>query len=130
MTNLQRGNVQTKTPSCVPERSLHTLAAQGDLFKRHVEDLDDVDILDTNGFTFLMWASTYGHLTTVKMLIDCGASVSARGPNQESALHFAASNGHLHVVKELLSRSHEVDSVDGVSASRNVAMDCFLNLSS
>ncbi|GBM21423.1 hypothetical protein AVEN_147905-1 [Araneus ventricosus] len=36
LTNLQRGNVQTQTPAVLPERSIHQLAAQGELFLQNI----------------------------------------------------------------------------------------------
>ncbi|RWS06096.1 ankyrin repeat family A protein 2-like protein [Dinothrombium tinctorium] len=42
------------------------------------------------------------------MLLEKGANPRTKGNNGETALHFAASNGHLHVIKELLQNSDNV----------------------
>lgn len=78
--------------------------------------LDDIDVdeVDENGLTSLLWASSYGQLVTVKLLLSKGANPSFRGKNGETALHLASSNGHIHIVKELLSANVNVNDVDEV----------------
>lgn len=113
LTNLQRGNVQTQTALQLSDRSVHQLAAQGELFPQFVEDkLKNVNEVDSNGYSPLVWAAAYGQLSTVKMLLSLGADPNVAGLNGETALLFAASNGHVHVVKELLSQNVDVNYVD------------------
>ncbi|XP_035227589.1 ankyrin repeat family A protein 2-like isoform X1 [Stegodyphus dumicola] len=103
LTNLQRGNVQTQTPSVLPERSLHQLAAQGELFLQNLDDNFNVNLQDENGFTPLMWASSYGQLETVRKLILRGALVSVVGSSGENALILASASGHAAIVRELIN---------------------------
>ncbi|RWS31822.1 ankyrin repeat family A protein 2-like protein, partial [Leptotrombidium deliense] len=105
LTNLQRGNVKTETPICLPERTMHQLAAQGELFSTFFtpDKLCKIDETDDNGYTALHWAAAYGQLTTVRLLLEKGANARIKGNHGETCLHFAASNGHLHVLKELLA---------------------------
>lgn len=120
LTNLQRGNVQTKTSTSIPERTVHQLAAQGEIFARNIDAIPDLNEADESGLTPLMWASSYGQLSTVKLLLERGACCLKTSLNGETALHFAASNGHIHLVKELLSHGAAVNSFDDVSSK----LDC------
>jgi len=108
LTNLQRGNVQTQTLSVPIERSIHQLAAQGELFFDNIEEFDP-EILDKNGFTPLMWAAAYGQLETVRQLINLKSSVSTVAPSGENALLLASSAGHCVIVKELLNHGAPLD---------------------
>lgn len=112
LTNLQRGNVQTQTPSVLPERSIHQLAAQGELFLQNLEDGVALDEQDENGFTPLMWAAAYGQLATVRLLLELGASVSIFGKYKETALLFASASGHAAIVKELIKHKANIDEKD------------------
>ncbi|KAI1301890.1 DNA-binding protein RFXANK [Halotydeus destructor] len=112
LTNLQRGNVQAKTPDSVPERSVHQLAAQGELFEPLVNDMTEIDPIDERGYTPLIWAASYGQITTVRLLLDRNANVNHRSPSGESALHFASSNGHVQVVKELIGKNADPNFCD------------------
>ncbi|XP_035227596.1 ankyrin repeat family A protein 2-like isoform X2 [Stegodyphus dumicola] len=85
LTNLQRGNVQTQTPSVLPD------------------DNFNVNLQDENGFTPLMWASSYGQLETVRKLILRGALVSVVGSSGENALILASASGHAAIVRELIN---------------------------
>jgi len=48
----------------------------------------------------LKWASRYGHVEVVKVLLDSGANVHA---DDDRALQWASENGHVEVVKVLKS---------------------------
>uniref|UniRef100_A0A2L2YFP9 Ankyrin repeat family A protein 2 n=1 Tax=Parasteatoda tepidariorum TaxID=114398 RepID=A0A2L2YFP9_PARTP len=112
LTNLQRGNVQTQTLSVLPERGIHQLAAQGELFIQNTDDKFDVDQADQNGFTPLMWAAGYGQLDTVRKLIAMGASILSVGSHGENSLILASSSGHALIVKELINHGSELNYKD------------------
>ncbi|CAL1267890.1 unnamed protein product [Larinioides sclopetarius] len=114
LTNLQRGNVQTQTPAVLPERSIHQLAAQGELFLQNIalNESFDPNQIDQDGLTPLMWASSYGQLATVQKLLNCGASLSAIGDSGENALILACSAGHSAIVKELINNGASLDYKD------------------
>lgn len=113
LTNLQRGNVQTQTTCQLPERSVHQLAAQGELFSQHFdEDNSLLDMQDKNGFTPLLWASACGQLATVRLLLDKNANVKISGKRGETALLFASANGHAHIVRKLLQHKADVNETD------------------
>ncbi|XP_054159516.1 ankyrin repeat family A protein 2-like [Oppia nitens] len=111
LTNLQRGNIQTQTPTNWPERTIHELAAMGELF---VQSLDGVviDELDDQGFSPLLWAASYGQLTTVKLLISKGADINICGKHGETALLLSVANGHIHVLKELINNGVNINDTD------------------
>ena len=111
LTNLQRGNIKTQSIREIPERTVFELAAQGELYLSHL-GAGGVDQVDENGFTPLIWASAYGQLPTVKLLIAEGANPRIKGKNGETALSFAAANGHIHVLRYLLARDVNVDDYD------------------
>lgn len=112
LTNLQRGNVQTQTLSVPIERSIHQLAAQGELFFDNAGKIFEPESFDNNGLTPLMWAAAYGQLETVRQLISLGASVRTLSPCGENALLFASSAGHCLIVNELLSHGAVIDYKD------------------
>ncbi|CAG2123517.1 unnamed protein product, partial [Medioppia subpectinata] len=114
LTNLQRGNIQTQTPTNWPERSIHQLSAMGELFDQNLDDSVVIDELDDKGFTPLLWASAYGQLPTVKLLVSKGANTSIRGNEGETALLLAAANGHVHVLKELIAIGVDINESDEV----------------
>lgn len=109
LTNLQRGNVKTQTTALIPDPSIHQLAAQGELPKEMVKNVDEVD---GDGFTPLMWASWYGQLPTVKMLLEIGANCNIVGQQGENALILASCNGHFEILKLLIKHKMDVNNAD------------------
>ncbi|KAG8201399.1 hypothetical protein JTE90_016870 [Oedothorax gibbosus] len=115
LTNLQRGNIQTEGPAVLPERSVHQLAGQGELFLGDNCVLGtsfDANVTDEKDFTPLMWASGFGQLETVQKLLKLGAVVTSTGKSGENALILASSSGHAAIVRELINYEAEVDCVD------------------
>lgn len=113
MTNLQRGNIQTQTSNEPVYRSVHQLAALGELFLCHLDD-KIVNKIDEKGLTPLLWAASYGQLASIQTLQQHGANIHFRGPTGENALMLAASNGHLAVIKYLISLGIDLDQTDEV----------------
>ncbi|XP_076305264.1 uncharacterized protein LOC143222530 [Tachypleus tridentatus] len=114
LTNLQRGNVQTQTPAAYPERTVHQLAAQGELFREHItgENQNQIDKKDDNGLTPIAWASAYGQLATVRLLLAHRANATIVGHHGESPLLFASANGHSHILRELFNEHVDIEHVD------------------
>ncbi|XP_059484269.1 ankyrin repeat family A protein 2-like [Neocloeon triangulifer] len=113
LTNLQRGNTQTLTPVLEPvDVSIHHRAGQGELTEDDFVEEIDVDEEDAFGLTPLHWASSYGQLPTVQLLLQKGASINKQGKEGETALHLAASGGHHDTLKVLLSEGAKVDEID------------------
>lgn len=116
LTNLQRGNTQAETP--IPQQSdinFHTKAGQGEITENDVKNEKDIDIPDAKGLTALHWASAYGQINSVQLLITNGANIHKTGPDGETSLLFAASGGHHEVVKLLINEGADVNHQDDVS---------------
>lgn len=113
MTNLQRGNVQTTTP-LFKNISLHQMAAQGELthLQQEISDGCDVNKLDTNDMTALLWACANGQQPAVEFLIKSGADINISGSHGENALLMASCNGYLGIVEILLKLCMDINATD------------------
>jgi len=68
----------------------------------------DVATADVNGVTGLHNAATYGHVSTLKVLLGAGGVVNCCGHDGASLLCMAAQNGHSDCVKELTASKADV----------------------
>ncbi len=57
----------------------------------------DIDAVDEEGKTALIWAATRGALQIVEVLLERGANTTIRDQNNKSALHYAIEQGHTPV---------------------------------
>lgn len=115
LTNLQRGNTQAETP--IPQEtevSFHTRAGQGEITAEDIKNEPYVDVRDGNGLTPLHWASAYGQLVSVQLLLEARAKIDLEGPDGETPLLLAASGGHHEVVRLLLGEGADPNRVDHV----------------
>lgn len=71
-----------------------------------------IDRVDKYGYTSLHYACFYGQLTSVKILVDCGADVNRMAPELSSPLLLASSGGHAEIVKFLLGCGADVHHMD------------------
>ena len=73
--------------------------------------LDDaeVDSRDGMGRTPLWWAACTGKEYTVKMLLDCGADVNIGDVHKNTALHAAAANDRVGVLRLLLLSAYRAN---------------------
>lgn len=116
LTNLQRGNTQAETPiSQETEVGFHTKAGQGEITSEDIKNEPHIDVVDNNGLNALHWASAYGQLMSVQLLLKAGAKVDFEGPEGETPLLLAASGGHHDVVRLLLGEGANPNHVDHVS---------------
>ncbi len=103
LTNLQRGNIPTMQTIVLEPVvvTLHQRAGMGELkaAELHPGMLGE---RDPRGRTPLMWSAFYGQTPTVSLLLSHGADPEARGDEDETALHLAATGGHHDTVKTLL----------------------------
>ncbi len=60
----------------------------------------------------LVWASAYGRTAVVKRLLDQGVDPAAKDKDDMTALHWAAANTNLDVVKLLLRRGAPLESMN------------------
>lgn len=109
LTNLQRGNVKQQSPMLLHQRTLHELAAQGELYNVEPHLVDSVD---SNYMTPLQWAAGYGQNSTVEFLIRSGANPNHKSIGGKTALMFASSKGFYHVVRTLLTDGANPNDVD------------------
>ena len=73
---------------------------------------------DKDGETPLHYASAYGRLDIVQLLVDHGADVNATQQHLWTTLHLASSYGYLGIARLLLDRGANVDArnEDGLTA--------------
>ncbi|XP_014276219.1 ankyrin repeat family A protein 2 [Halyomorpha halys] len=113
LTNLQRGNIQAKTPQLdVTGFSWHEKSGRGNITLKDIRNVHDINVVDKNGLTALMWSSAYGQNATVSLLLQEGADVYIKGNKLETALHFAAAGGHHDIVKQLISNGADINILD------------------
>jgi len=61
-----------------------------------------VDSKDSQWRTALIWASEYGHVAAVRVLLEAGAAVNYKDNFGSTALSFASENGHEGAVRALI----------------------------
>ncbi len=90
-----------------------TLAGQGDIVSRALQNGFDVNRQNAEGRTLLMMAAFNGHTMVARMLLQAGAKVDMQDKNDGStALMFAASGPSLETVKLLLENGADINKVD------------------
>ncbi|XP_066280586.1 poly [ADP-ribose] polymerase tankyrase-like isoform X1 [Branchiostoma lanceolatum] len=82
------------------------------ILHKHGANLDQALSAGKNKVTPLMLASAQGHLGTVKVLVEIGATVEKRDKLKRTALTHAAMNGHYPVMAFLLRMGADPNSVD------------------
>jgi ankyrin repeat family A protein 2 len=110
LTNLQRGNTQANIAKdiCL---SFHEKTGQGEITEADVT-AENVDELDGNQYTPLLWAAYYGQLNSVEILLEYKANVNYIGPDFVSPLLLAAAGGHHEIVRKLLKKGANIDHMD------------------
>lgn len=111
LTNLQRGNTEASIQAEV-SLNFHERAGQGEITELQARQLPCIDEIDKNQLTPLHWACFYGQLSSVKILINCGANVTKLAPDHVSPLLLAAAGGHHEIVKLLLQNGADPDKSD------------------
>lgn len=111
LTNLQRGNTQANVQVEV-SLNFHERAGQGEITEIQARQLPCIDEVDRNNLTPLHWACFYGQLSSVRILMNCGADISKLAPDHVSPLLFAAAGGHHEIVKLLLQSGADPNQTD------------------
>ena len=62
--------------------------------------------------TSLHYSAFGGHVGTMKMLLDRGANIEAKGMNNLTPLHLTAGEGHVHAARLLLDRRANIEAKD------------------
>jgi hypothetical protein len=115
-------NRQEKTD--ILHKSLHMAASNGDVVRvkqiagGRAKDLVNINAVDEEGTTPLIYASCFGHQEVVQALLDEHAIVDAQDRNQWTALMWAMTNGNKDIAKLLLDAgaSQTVKSSSGRTA--------------
>jgi ankyrin repeat protein len=94
--------------------SVHEAAVNGQTDKviAFVEGSGNIDTLDSEGRTPLMYASYNGYTTIIRKLLENGASVNIQDPYGRTALMMASSGPYPDAVKILLERSADPNLTD------------------
>jgi ankyrin repeat protein len=71
-----------------------------------------LEIASPNGWTLLLQAAQRGSVDTVRLLLDCGANVSAADRDCQTALMLACFDAHLVVVRLLLAAGSDLEHRD------------------
>ena len=95
----------------------------------HVDETDnpffiiehDINELDENGMTPLMWASAFNQAITVAFLLERGAQCNIVASKGETSLLLASSGGHHQVVHDLLESGADVDHIDQVPSHFHIS---------
>lgn len=114
LTNLQRGNTEASVQAEV-SLNFHERAGQGEITELQARQQPNIDEIDKNQLTPLHWSCFYGQLSSVKILINCGANVSKLAPDHVTPLLLAAAGGHHEIIKLLLQNGANPDHTDIVS---------------
>ncbi len=77
-----------------------------------LRNVDDLEQKDQIGRTLLVNAVLYQRKETVKHLLERNVDVNVHVDKGATALHLAAKNGDVEIIKLLLDRGAEVDSLD------------------
>ncbi|ROV97716.1 hypothetical protein VMCG_07347 [Cytospora schulzeri] len=113
------------------QKSLHMAASNGNveqvngILTGKAKEYVDINALDDDGTTPLIYASCFGHEAVVEALIDVGADVDKQDRNSWSALMWAMTNRHKQIAKVLLDHgaSSEAKTTSGRTAADFVAPD-------
>ena len=91
-----------------------TASRYGDLerVRQLIQEGQDVNRGDSDGWTPLMWAALCGHDQVVQELIRAGADVNGKGYYKLTALHRASSCGHSSVIKTLAEAGANLNEQD------------------
>lgn len=114
LTNLQRGNTEASVQVEI-SLNFHERAGQGEITELQTRQLQYIDETDKNHLTPLHWACHYGQLSSVKILLKCGANASKLAPDHVSPLLLAAAGGHHEIVRLLLQHGADPNHTDIVS---------------
>ena len=98
-------------PEPALQRQLMQAARQGELRKvrRLLSHGVNVNGVNANGGTALMYAAVGGHEPVVALLLSHGADVNAQGSTGWGALMLASAKGHVQVVQCLLDAGADVN---------------------
>lgn len=69
----------------------------------------NINLQDDGGWTALIWACEFKHVSVVKTLLDYGSDPNSRDKEQNISLHWSAFSGSLEVSEMLLNRGCDIN---------------------
>ena len=95
-------------------KAIHHAAARGHVrvVEKLVESGADINIVDDDSRTPLLWAATNGWVSVAEYLINHGAAINLAQREGFTPLHAATYLGHLPMCQFLLSRGADINSAD------------------
>ncbi|XP_025085100.1 uncharacterized protein LOC112558713 [Pomacea canaliculata] len=124
-------NSMHRNPRCwTGDTVLHLAARHGNwsVVKLIVEDVDDINEVDSEGFTVIQRlvmspTDTFYDNSLISHLIELGADYTCRDQNGDTVLHLATKYGHWKIVKHLANLGAEADTPDseGFSVLHRIA---------
>lgn len=85
---------------------------QYDIVEKFINNNEDLNIVDDEGWTPLMMACRYQYHLIVKQLIDNGADIHLKNEMGKTALHMASQWGELKSVKYLIENGTDINIQD------------------
>ena len=106
-------------PEGAPRSGLHGAAARGDVaaIQQALDTHADIDGLDSQGLTPLLWALRASRPEAARVLIERGARVDLATPSSPAPLLLAAAKGLEATTELLLARGAKSAAVDDAGAS-------------
>lgn len=112
MTISKKGDI-LKTVAGIRPIDIFIKEGKFDLIKLSLESGMDINaVIDTSQNTLLTWAVRNNDLTFVKYLLAKGIDANKASKDGVTALMFAAGNGNLAIVKELITFKADITGVD------------------
>jgi ankyrin repeat protein len=97
------------TEQLMPDPSF---AVSDDSILNMLAQIDQLDEIDSEGKTTLMYAALYERTRIVDYLLEHGADPNKQDHHKFTALHFAAQNGSAAMVNSLIKAGAKVNAVD------------------
>ena len=105
-----------------------------DSIRNMLDQMDQLDEIDGDGKTTLMYAALYERARIVEYLLKRGADPNKQDYHKFTALHFATQNGNVDMVSSLIKAGASVNAVDEygktplMRCKANTPLDVFQSL--
>lgn len=114
--------VENEKPLTDEEKTVFDLCKEGSLEKLKIKlDQKNLDQIDEDGLTLLMWSCDRGHLSIVNFLLEKGADINIQDNEGQTSLHYAVSCEHKDLVELLLKNKKiniDLTDSDGLKAEQ------------
>lgn len=101
-----------------------------DIVNKFIKEKININCIDINGYTPLIYAAWNGHLNIVKILINNNANINTKNFNGNTAFLQASENGHLDVIKYFIELNIDFNDKDffGYTAFILACSNGYLNI--